>query len=230
MFTTKVYVLTKHSAYNLEPTQEVIGTYGSMEEAQTELANQFEKAKAEFSEEADATSETTDTSFDWYVEGEYCENHISCEIFEKELNISSYKFFEQQAEDYINNVLEDKLICALTDKEVGDISAYVGERLCNDEHVWREVNDAIEYYIYHSPLMLEKQDKLEEMLKRIDKTKIDEIAERYCVSEPISGKWETEVIHERDTLMDELNLTEKEAEFIMLNYLGFEPSDFKEED
>lgn len=77
-----------------------------------------------------------------------------------------------------------------------------------------------EIYVYKGRIAEEFVSKLsKEALKDID-----EIADRYNTSSPVSGKWETEAIHERDTLVRELGYSIKEANQIMIDYLGFDPS------
>lgn len=57
--------------------------------------------------------------------------------------------------------------------------------------------------------------------------KIWKIAERYNTSSPVSGNWETEAIHERDAIVKELGLTKKEANEVMVEYLGFDNLDLE---
>lgn len=51
--------------------------------------------------------------------------------------------------------------------------------------------------------------------------KIDEITERYCTSVPVSGDWSTELAHERRALIEELDIPESDADWILVNLLGF---------
>lgn len=58
--------------------------------------------------------------------------------------------------------------------------------------------------------------------------KIDEIANRYSTSRPVSGKWETETQHELEAIADELNISDKDARKIMVDYLGFSENQLNE--
>lgn len=53
-------------------------------------------------------------------------------------------------------------------------------------------------------------------------TKLDEIAERYVTSEPVSGDWDKEAEHEQKAISDELGVSMDDAKQIMKDYLGFE--------
>lgn len=63
-------------------------------------------------------------------------------------------------------------------------------------------------------------------LNRAQLAQVDEIAERYNVSSPVSGSWETEIYHEMFAIQRELNVTLDDAKSIMIHYLGFDESDF----
>lgn len=55
-----------------------------------------------------------------------------------------------------------------------------------------------------------------------------DIADRYCVSSPVSGNWDTETVHEMNAISDELGITPEEAKQVMIDYLGFEDDMFSE--
>lgn len=63
-------------------------------------------------------------------------------------------------------------------------------------------------------------------LNRAQLKQIDEIAERYNVSSPVSGSWDTEIFHEMFKIHRELNVSLDDAKSIMIHYLGFDESDF----
>lgn len=73
----------------------------------------------------------------------------------------------------------------------------------------------------------EEDDTIMKRLTPLEKQKIDEIADRYVTSSPVSGKWETEAIHERDAIAKELKLTKEEANEVMVEYLGFDIDDLE---
>ena len=56
--------------------------------------------------------------------------------------------------------------------------------------------------------------------------KLQEIAERYTTSSPVSGNWDTEAIHMRDTIVKEMKVTPFQATQLMKNKLGFSDKDF----
>lgn len=70
---------------------------------------------------------------------------------------------------------------------------------------------------------IEEDDSLSE--ETLDK--IWEIAERYNTSSPVSGNWDTEILHERDAIVKEVGLTKKEANEVMVEYLGFDTLDIE---
>ena len=53
-------------------------------------------------------------------------------------------------------------------------------------------------------------------------SKLDEIAERYVTSDPVSGDWDKEEEHEQKAISDELGVSMEDAKQIMKDYLGFE--------
>ena len=60
----------------------------------------------------------------------------------------------------------------------------------------------------------------------IDQEKLNEIAERYCASSPVSGDWDTETVHEQEAISNELGVSMDEAKNIMIDQLGFEEDMF----
>lgn len=54
-----------------------------------------------------------------------------------------------------------------------------------------------------------------------DQEKLYEIADRYVGSEPVSGNWTTEAIHEQEAIADEFGVSLEEAKQMMIEYLGF---------
>lgn len=56
-----------------------------------------------------------------------------------------------------------------------------------------------------------------------------EIAERYNTSYPVSGDWETETAHEQQAIADEFGISLDDAMHIMIDILGFDPDDFRED-
>lgn len=63
-------------------------------------------------------------------------------------------------------------------------------------------------------------------LDDIQEERLWEIAERYNTSDPVSGDWDTEVEHERQAIADELGLTLREAQMVMMDELGFTRDQF----
>lgn len=57
---------------------------------------------------------------------------------------------------------------------------------------------------------------------------VDEIADRYCTSRPVSGDWDTEVEHQAYAIADALDISIDEAKTIMKDYLGFTDEQFKD--
>lgn len=55
---------------------------------------------------------------------------------------------------------------------------------------------------------------------------LDEIAERYNSSSPLSGYYEKETEHEMQAIAREFGISEENARQLMEDYLGFEPEDF----
>lgn len=63
-------------------------------------------------------------------------------------------------------------------------------------------------------------------LDDLQEERLWEIAERYNTSDPVSGDWDTEVEHERQAIADELGLTLREAQMVMMDELGFTRDQF----
>lgn len=57
--------------------------------------------------------------------------------------------------------------------------------------------------------------------------KVDEIAERYVTSNPVSGRWDTETAHQQNAIAKELGISKEAAKNIMIKRLGFSKDDFK---
>ncbi|MDD4643720.1 MAG: hypothetical protein PHW90_01680 [Bacilli bacterium] len=76
----------------------------------------------------------------------------------------------------------------------------------------------------------EEDNTIMKRLTAFEEQKIYEIADRYVTSSPVSGKWETEAIHERDAIAKELRLTKEEANEVMVEYLGFDIEDLESEE
>ena len=57
--------------------------------------------------------------------------------------------------------------------------------------------------------------------------KVDEIAERYVTSNPVSGSWDTETAHQQNAIAKELGISKEAAKNIMIKRLGFSKDDFK---
>ena len=65
--------------------------------------------------------------------------------------------------------------------------------------------------------------------KELDDEELDllyEIADRYNVSSPVSGSWDTETEHEQEAISAELGVSKDQARDIMIEYLGFDESQF----
>lgn len=73
----------------------------------------------------------------------------------------------------------------------------------------------------------EEEDEEVDSLSEETLDKIWKIAERYNTSSPVSGNWDTEIIHERDAIVKEVGLTKKEANEVMVEYLGFDTLDIE---
>lgn len=58
--------------------------------------------------------------------------------------------------------------------------------------------------------------------------KIYEISERYATSNPVSGDWDTETLHEFNAIKDECGLSDEAAMDVMIDYLGYDPDDLGE--
>ena len=55
--------------------------------------------------------------------------------------------------------------------------------------------------------------------------RVDDIAERYTGSHPVSGNWDTEARHELSAIQRELKISREDAKDIMIHYLGFDEDD-----
>lgn len=64
-------------------------------------------------------------------------------------------------------------------------------------------------------------------LDQASQDKIWDIAEGYNTSVPVSGDWSTETEHELNTIKNELGISEKQAAWIMIYLLGFDPDEFE---
>ena len=109
------------------------------------------------------------------------------------------------------NAFEDKLaefgIESSTEiKGSEDVEIY-GEDYTNCDNVEASIRNSIE-------------------LDDLQKARLWEIAERYNTSDPVSGDWDTEVEHERQAIADELGLTLREAQMVMMDELGFTRDQF----
>lgn len=65
-----------------------------------------------------------------------------------------------------------------------------------------------------------------DMIDKIDPDELFSIADRYCVSSPVSGAWDTEVQHEQEEIAKHFNLSMEEAKQIMIEILGFDEDSF----
>lgn len=111
----------------------------------------------------------------------------------------------------------------------------------------RDVNEDIEQFESTSPRMRaadydeklaklkEKKANLEKWIDRdtstkkssdIDEDKLDEIAERYNGSKPVSGDWDTETEHEQKAIAKEFGISMDEAKQVMKDKLGFDDDMF----
>lgn len=62
-------------------------------------------------------------------------------------------------------------------------------------------------------------------LNELDLSVIDEIANSYSTSSPVSGSWETETLDERNEIAETLKISYTDANDIMVKYLGFDQSE-----
>lgn len=121
----------------------------------------------------------------------------------------------------------------LTLAEDGTISWEELAKACLNYMSEDDVEDMAERNDWNIWLEDEEDEEDDTIMKRFtasEKQKIDEISERYVTSSPISGKWETEAIHERDAIAKELRLTKEEANEVMIEYLGFDIEDLESEE
>ena len=63
-------------------------------------------------------------------------------------------------------------------------------------------------------------------LSEEERNKLHEIAERYVTSKPVSGDWDTELVHEQEAIANELDVTMEDAKLIMIEELGFDPAEW----
>lgn len=62
-------------------------------------------------------------------------------------------------------------------------------------------------------------------LNELDLSVIDEIANSYSTSSPVSGNWETETLDERNEIAETLKISYTDANDIMVKYLGFDQAE-----
>lgn len=62
-------------------------------------------------------------------------------------------------------------------------------------------------------------------LNELDLLVIDEIANSYSTSSPVSGNWETETLSERNEIAETLKISYTDANDIMVKYLGFDQAE-----
>ena len=120
-------------------------------------------------------------------------NEEKQELKEEELNPEVVKKAEaewatdmQRAKDYWMNEVyfqientedlsKDERILKASEEDIKAMAERISELILNDDHVWGEINDAIEYYIYHDEFMLDEdlkesaydKDSLKDALKEL---------------------------------------------------------------
>lgn len=216
----KIYIVIKDSVYHEETSVEVLKATTSLEEAKSILNTQLEDARQDYAGQDNIVFDNSEMSFESYVNGEYNYNHICVSIETKELSYDlSKEYWKETILDYLNNNVENKGVSKLTDDEANKVINTAVEQLMEDDSTWNEIDSSMNYFITHHPLSI-----LSNLKTEYDFAKVDEIAERF------TGTFKQDTIGERDTLVDELEMSKEEANFIMINYLGFDEADLKEEE
>ena len=64
-------------------------------------------------------------------------------------------------------------------------------------------------------------------ISQIDDDELFDIAENYNTSNPVSGDWDTETLHEQQAIADHFDISLEEAKQLMIDRLGFSDEDFK---
>ena len=174
-----------------------------------------------------------ETTYVYIVHSDINENNIYAEFATEEEAI-------EYAKRHIDELTYVDKVEALLDDE-GDIS-----EILNSETIWvydeepKEYNTEIEDD--ESPWYDDEEysEELEEGLNSEDRTfkvnsgltlneldlsVIDEIANSYSTSSPVSGSWETETLDERNEIAETLKISYTDANDIMVKYLGFDQSE-----
>lgn len=78
-----------------------------------------------------------------------------------------HNYWSEVIEDYINRVEDlttDERIVKASQQDINDLCTRVAEEIMNDNSLWKEIDDAIEWHIYHDDFMLNqlKESKKEE--------------------------------------------------------------------
>lgn len=91
-------------------------------------------------------------------------------------------------------------------------------------HLLEEDLDFLDESIMNSISIAAGTDSIDEATLE----KIYEISERYATSNPVSGDWDTETLHEFNAIKHECGLSDEAAMGVMIDYLGYDPDDLGE--
>ena len=75
----------------------------------------------------------------------------------KEISDRAHDYWANEVDFQINNIedlTKDERIVNASQQDINDMCSRIAEKILNDDRVWEEINNAIEYYIYHDEFML----------------------------------------------------------------------------
>ena len=134
----------------------------------------------------------------------------------------------QRADDYwanevlyqieaIEDLSKDERILKASDEELKELAKRVAEKILNDDQVWGEINDAIEWYIYHDEYMLanRKDESLNESdLKEeeiISKEQLKKIVDRYDLEDIMKGDLDAQDTDINEIILDCMDEVNKDG-------------------
>lgn len=116
------------------------------------------------------------------------------------------------------------LVGIIIDEDIANVNA---EALVRNNLDWdKSVQDVCAWVVDQLGLPA-PPSRLNIELDEAQLKKLDDIAEIYNTSNPISGSWEHEVEHEQSAISKGLGVSIEEAKEIMKQYLGFDDSNFE---
>lgn len=147
-------------------------------------------------------------------ESQFKEDYISDVNASKAYWANEVKYQLENIED----LSQDERILNASEETINEMANRIAEKLLDDDHMWNEINDSIEWYIYHDEYMLEnrKDESLNESdtslnEEIISKEELKKVVDRYDLDSIMKGDLDSQDTEINEIILDCVDIVNKDG-------------------